>query len=226
MISEDIKEKMKKLAAREAMKFLKDDIIVGLGTGSTARYAIEFIAENEFDVICVATSKESERLAISLGLRVMSPNEVEYVDITIDGADEVDKEGNLIKGYGGALTREKIIAKMSKEEIIIVDETKLVQWLGQKGKLPVEILSFGWKHTMKALESYGRPTLRKVGKKPFITDNGNYIVDLSIDRVNDPKKWEVEINSIPGVVENGIFTGLATKIIVAYRDGKVRIFEL
>jgi len=225
MISENIKEKMKKLAAREAMRFLKDNIIVGLGTGSTARYAIEFIAENGFDVVCVATSKESERLAVSLGLRVIDPCEVEYVDITIDGADEVDKEGNLIKGYGGALTREKIIAKMSKEEIIIVDETKLVEWLGQKGKLPVEILSFGWKHTMKTLENYGVPVLRKIGEKPFITDNGNYVVDINIEKIDNPKKWELELNSIPGVVENGIFTGIATKIIVAYRDGKVRIIE-
>jgi len=217
---------MKKNAAIEAVKLVKDGMVVGLGTGSTASFAIRFLAEKDLDITCVATSKRSEELARSFGLNVVDPNAVDYVDITIDGADEVDMHGNLIKGYGGALTREKIIARMSKEEVIIVDETKVVEFLGQKGVLPVEILPFGWKHTIKLLRRYGDPVLRVVNSRPYITDNGNYIVDLRIKRIENPREFEVEINSLPGVVENGLFVDLATRIIIAYKDLTVRTLEV
>ncbi|HDJ51143.1 MAG TPA: ribose-5-phosphate isomerase RpiA [Thermoprotei archaeon] len=216
-------ELMKRRAAEEAVKLVKNGMIVGLGTGSTAAHAIRLLAKRNLDIICVATSKSSEELAKSLGLKVVDVNDVDYVDITIDGADEVDPQGNLIKGYGGALTREKIVAKMSKEEIIIVDETKLVTFLGQRGKLPIEVIPFGWKHTARELSKYGKASLRILGSEPYITDNGNYIIDLNVGRIEDPVEMESKLNSIPGVVENGLFIGLATVIIVAHSDLRVDI---
>ena len=138
------------------------------------------------------------------------------IDLTIDGADEVNPKLNLIKGGGGALTREKIVAYHSKKEIIVIDETKIVKILGVNFPLPVEVVKFGWMSTKAALEEFGcNVELRKVmGNEPFITDNSNYILDCEFDRIEDPEALEKEINNIPGVVENGLFIGLVDEVIV------------
>jgi ribose 5-phosphate isomerase A len=151
-------------------------------------------------------------------------DEVGVCDITIDGADEVDPQLNLIKGMGGALLREKIIAFSSVQEIIVVDDSKMVKTLGIKSPLPVELLPFGHTKTMQALESLGCRTSLKGGERPFITDNGNYIAECRFTGIDDPELLEAEIDLIPGVVENGLFVEMATKVIVADDEG-VRIIE-
>jgi ribose 5-phosphate isomerase A len=142
------------------------------------------------------------------------------IDVTIDGADEVDPNLNLIKGMGGALFREKIVASASKTEVIVVDPSKMVEILGTKSPLPVEVSSFGWKICFKKLEELGcSPSLRKKGEETLISDNGNYIIDCTFDKIDDPKTLESLINNIPGVIENGLFLGLTDLVIMGAEDG-------
>jgi ribose 5-phosphate isomerase A len=146
------------------------------------------------------------------------------IDVTIDGADEVDSNLNLIKGGGGALTREKIIAYHSKKVIIVVDETKIVKGLGCDSFLPVEVTKFGWSATKKAIESLGcTGELRKIMDEAFITDNQNYIIDCDFGKIADPEALEKEINNIPGVLENGLFIGLADEVIVGSKQGMMTL---
>src|SRR4030095_1356809 len=167
----------KRIAAEKAVEFVKDGMIVGLGTGSTAYFAIQKLGQRVkegLSIKAIATSNQSEELAKELGITLLSFAEIETIDITIDGADEVDERWNLIKGGGGALLREKIVASASKQLIIIVDESKLSQHLGSF-PLPVEIVKFGFEMTMKKLQKLGaEPVLRKSNGQAYQTDNGNY----------------------------------------------------
>lgn len=212
--------KAKRAAAEKAVSYIGDNMIVGLGTGSTASYAIQLIgqkAANGVKIQAVPTSLETERLAKENNIPLLF--EFEQIDVTIDGADEVDESGNLIKGGGGALTREKIVAAASKKEIIIVDGTKLVPTLG-RFPLPVEGLPFGWKFVQKQLQSLGcEAKLRRKGEEVLITDNQNYIFDCMFNHISNPKELAMRINSIPGVVENGLFVGLTDLVIVGRADG-------
>ncbi|MFQ5707168.1 MAG: ribose-5-phosphate isomerase RpiA [bacterium] len=211
----------KKAAAEKAVAHIREHMTVGLGTGSTTRFAIQILGQkvrDGFNIQGVPTSLESERLAKELNIPLLS--EFEHVDLTIDGADEVDRRGNLIKGGGGALTREKIVAAASNQEIIIVDETKLVQYLG-RCPLPVEVLPFGWKFVQKKLQALGcEARLRKDQDRVFITDNQNYILDCSFKRIESPAGLVQTINNLPGVVEAGLFIGLTDKVIVGHPDGQ------
>ena len=215
-------EELKKIAAHEAVKEIKDGMIVGLGTGSTAKYAViklgEMVKEG-IEIVGIATSLRSEKLAKEVGIKVADINEYEEIDITIDGADQVDTKKNLIKGGGGALLREKIVASCSKKEIIVVDESKLVE--NFSFPLPVEVVKFGWRHTADKLSKLNfEPKLRE----NFVTDNGNLILDCSYDRLSPNfSEMEKEINAIAGVVENGLFIGLADEIIVGTKEGVKRI---
>ena len=215
-------EELKKIAAHEAVKEIKDGMIVGLGTGSTAKYAIiklgEMVKEG-IEIVGIATSLRSEKLAKEVGIKVADINEYEEIDITIDGADQVDTKKNLIKGGGGALLREKIVASCSKKEIIVVYESKLVE--NFSFPLPVEVVKFGWRHTADKLSKLNfEPKLRE----NFVTDNGNIILDCSYDRLSPNfSEMEKEINAIAGVVENGLFIGLADEIIVGTKEGVKRI---
>ena len=147
-------------------------------------------------------------------------NENPEIDLTIDGADEVDSRLNLIKGGGGALTREKIIAYYSKKEIIVIDDSKVVKILGIDFPLPVEVVKYGWASTKKTLEKFGcNVELRKIMDEPFITDNSNYILDCEFERIEEPEQLEKEINNIPGVVENGLFIDLVDEVIVGSKQG-------
>jgi len=220
-------DEQKHLAAVAAIEFVEPKMIVGLGSGSTSEFAIRLLAQKVrqgLTISCVPTSIAIQRLALRLRLPLMKElHDFTKVDLTIDGADEVDPQFNLIKGGGGALTREKIVASRSSRQIIIVDEKKLVDKLG-KFPVPVEALPFGWKSTMEILRGFGaRAKLRaaiKIGK-PFISDNGNYILDCAFGAILDPADLEEKIKSIAGVVESGLFIGLADLVLVGRSDGTV-----
>ena len=214
---------MKKLSAENAVEQIEDGMIIGLGTGSTVKYAIKklgVLVRNGLSIQGIPTSGQTKKLAIQENIPLTSLSEHPEIDLTIDGADEVDSDLNLIKGGGGALTREKIIAFHSKRLIIVVDDSKVVKSLGIDFPLPVEVVKFEWKATKRSLETFGcNVQLRKIMEDPFITDNGNYILDCEFDRIANPEQLEQDINMIPGVVENGLFIGLAHKVIVGSTQG-------
>lgn len=219
---------MKRIAAEAAVDgYVKDGMKVGLGTGSTAYFAIRRIAqlvtENGYDLTCVATSVRSEEIAKGMGVTVVDLDEVDKLDVTIDGADEIDPRMNLIKGLGGALLREKIVAAATVREIIVADGSKLVDTLGTRAPLPVEVLRFGAEHTRFALARQGcEPTLRMDGDAPFVTDGGNLIYDCRFpDGIANPYFLESRIDVIPGVVENGLFLNMTAEALVCDPEGNV-----
>ncbi|MCD6370954.1 MAG: ribose-5-phosphate isomerase RpiA [Thermoplasmata archaeon] len=215
-------EEMKRKAGEKAAEYIKDGMVVGLGTGSTVKYTILKLGEmvrNGLEIVGVPTSRRTEELARSLGIKLGDLNDYDSIDITVDGADEVDEKLNLIKGGGGALLREKMIAYASKYEVIVVDERKVKEFLGEF-PLPVEIVKFGYRRTLRNLESLGcRAELRMKDGEIYITDNGNYIVDCKFGKIEEPEKLEREIDRIPGVVEIGLFINLANEVIVGKKDG-------
>lgn len=216
----------KQLAAYRAVEYIQDGMIVGLGTGSTAFWAIEYTAQRVaagLKITAVATSEDTAGKARERGIEITPFDEVPYVDVDIDGADEADKDLNLIKGGGGALLREKIVASASRQFIVIADESKLVEKLG-KFPLPVEVVIFGLEHTTRALQSLGcKTTLRTTpGGVPFITDNNNYILDCHFEVIPNAPELEKKINAITGVVDNGLFINMAERVIVGCNDGTVK----
>lgn len=214
---------MKRIAAEKAVELIEEGMIVGLGTGSTVKYALKKIGERVSDglhIQGIPTSNQTKKLALKYNIPLTSLAEHPEIDLTIDGADELDSDLNVIKGGGGALTREKIIAFHSKKVVIIADDSKVVKSLGIDFPLPVEIVKFSWEATKKSLEAFEcECTLRKIFDDPFITDNGNYIIDCEFDRISEPEQLEQEMNMIPGVVENGLFIGLADKAIIGSTQG-------
>jgi ribose 5-phosphate isomerase A len=221
-------DKSKKLAAERAIEFIQDGQIVGLGTGSTARFAIEGIAakvRDGFKVTGVPTSIATERMARGLGIPLTNLNEVPAIDITIDGADEVDGSMNMIKGGGGALTREKLVALASTKRVIIVDDRKLVSTLGESWPVPVEVLEFAWTRSAMMLNALGCTSeLRRIADKPFETDNGNYILDCRFGPISDPAEMEKSIKLIPGVIECGLFVAIADVLVIGF-DDRVEVRE-
>ncbi|RLF27915.1 MAG: ribose 5-phosphate isomerase A [Thermoplasmata archaeon] len=214
---------MKKKAAEKAVEYVEDGMIVGLGTGSTVAYTIKKLGEKigeGLKITGIPTSMQTKKLAAEYGIPLADLNEYTEIDLTIDGADEVDSNLDLIKGGGGALTREKIVAYHSKKEIIVIDETKIVKGLGCDFPVPVEVIKYGWQNTKKAVEKLGcKAELRRIMDEVYITDNSNYILDCDFGRIEDPEQLEQEINNIPGVVENGLFIDLADEVIVGSRQG-------
>ncbi|MFD1954704.1 ribose-5-phosphate isomerase RpiA [Paenibacillus thailandensis] len=220
---------LKKLAADEAVKLIEDGMTVGLGTGSTAYWAIMGIGErvkNGLNIRAVATSEASDRLARELNIPIVPFSEVETIDVTIDGADESDHSLNLIKGGGGALLREKIVASSSKRLVIIADESKVVERLG-KFPLPVDVVPFAVELTLRKLAALGcEPKLRrKEDGELFKTDNGNYVADCSFGAIADPAALHDQLNNIAGVVDNGLFIGMADMVIVGHQDGTVSVLK-
>ncbi len=217
---------LKEIAAASAVKLIKDGQIVGLGTGSTMRYALKEIArriyENELEILCIPSSLDTQFLAVESGIPLTSLEEHQSIDIALDGADEVDGNLNLIKGGGAAHTREKIIARHAKKFIVIIDESKIKEKLIMP--VPVEVLPFAWKVVEKELKKLkGISKLRKAESKagPVITDNGNFILDVDFGEIRNPKKLEGEINAISGVIENGIFAGMASEVHVGTKKGVI-----
>ncbi|MGM0500732.1 MAG: ribose-5-phosphate isomerase RpiA [Bacillota bacterium] len=220
--------KAKKLTGEKAAEYIEDGMIIGLGTGSTAYYAIKKVGEMVRDglkIKAVPTSKETAELAAEEGIELVELADVESLDLTIDGADEVDPDFNLIKGGGGALLREKIVASATEKLIIVVDESKLVKHLGAF-HLPVEITPFSWQYTQRMIEKFSCSSeLRKKDGEIYVTDNGNYILDCDFGKIEDPLKISVELNKLPGVVENGIFAEMAELVVVGYNDGHIEVLD-
>jgi len=224
-------EELKRAVARRALEFVEDDMVVGLGTGSTTAYFIEYlgklIMEEELeDVYGVPTSYQSRLLAIENGIPVVGLDEVDAIDIAVDGADEVDPHLNLIKGRGAALTMEKIIEYRAGTFLVLVDESKLVERLGEKMPVPLEVIPTAWRAIAEEVEVFNAEAeLRMASKKdgPVITDNGNFILDVRFHHIEDPLDLEIELNNIPGVVENGIFADIADIVLVGTEDGVKRM---
>lgn len=214
----------KRLAAQRAVEYVQDGMIVGLGTGSTVYYAIHALGEKVkkgFQIKAIATSIRSDAIARELGIPLVGFNQIDQIDLTIDGADEVDPDWNLIKGGGGALLREKIVAAASKQLIIIVDESKVVSRLGNFS-LPIEVIPFGYELLFNKFTALGfNPELRMENNKPYLTDNGNYILDCRLESIEQPAKLHNQINSIVGVVDNGLFIDYVSRVIVGYSDNTV-----
>jgi len=219
----------KKLAAEKAVEFVKDNMIVGLGTGSTAFFAIQKIGERikeGLKIRAVASSLASAELAKMAGIPLAGMTEIKNIDVTIDGADEVDEHFNVTKGGGGALTREKILAFNSKLFVVIVDESKLSKKLG-RFPVAVEVIPFGFNLALLHLEKLGsKAMVRQKGDQLFKTDNGNWIVDCQFKEINNPEELNAAINSIPGVIESGLFSNkIIHSVIVGYEDGKTKILK-
>lgn len=214
----------KQRAGEKAAEYVRDGMVVGLGTGSTAYFAIEKIGRlvtQGLRIRGVPTSEQSRTLAMASHIPLVDFDAVDRIDLTIDGADEIDPAFNLTKGGGGALLREKIVASVSDVEIIVADETKCVPHLGAF-PLPVEVVPFGWQATLKKLAALGcAPVLRQRNGKPFTTDNGNHIIDCDFVHIEHPPELEEKIKAICGVVECGLFIGLAHRIIIGKTDGGV-----
>ncbi|WP_188499158.1 ribose-5-phosphate isomerase RpiA [Pullulanibacillus pueri] len=208
----------KRRVGEAAAAYIEEGMTVGLGTGSTVYFTIhklaQLIKEKGLVVQTVSTSKQTTTLATSLGILVRDLNEVAHVDLTIDGCDEFDSALCGIKGGGGALLFEKIVAKASDKNIWVGDSSKAVSQLGEF-PLPVEVLPFGFKHTLKKFqEAELNPVLRLTSDgKTYYTDSGNFIVDLHLKKINDPKALSSWLNAIPGVIENGLFIDVADKVI-------------
>ena len=218
----------KRNAAERAVDYIHDGMIVGLGTGSTAYWAIQKLGsrvQEGLNIKAIATSIQSEELAKKLGIPIITFSEINEIDITIDGADEVDLNLHMIKGGGGALLREKIVAAASKQFIVVVDESKLVNCLGTF-PLPIEIVKFGFEATIKKLQLLEcEPRLRKIENKVYVTDNDNYIVDCHFNRIEKPEELHNRLNLLPGIVDNGLFVNMTRKVIVGYRNGEIKELE-
>lgn len=220
-------QKIKQAVGFESSLLVKDGMLVGLGTGSTATCFIESLGKRcreGLKIEAIATSNRSTELARSLGIPIVEMDKISKIDLTIDGADEIDGEMRLLKGGGGALLREKIIASSSKEMVVIVDESKCVKRLGAFG-LPVEIVPFCYNTTLKKINDLGLyGTLRKSKDGSiYTTDNYNYIYDIQFHPVcENPEKTNLEIRNIVGVVETGFFFNIAKRVIIGYSDGSVK----
>ena len=220
---------LKQAAGENACEHVCNGMTVGLGTGSTAYYAIrklgQRVREEGLDILGIPTSIQSDGLAKEFGVPLTTLAKNPVVDVTIDGADEVDPSLNLIKGMGGALLREKMIAQATKMQIIVIDDSKLVEVLGTRSPLPVEVVQFEWEHTARRLEKMGgEPVLRKKDDVPYITDNQNYILDVRFKSIEDPQGLEAKLLATAGVVETGLFLGLTKMVICASPEG-IRVIE-
>ncbi|AIQ46842.1 ribose 5-phosphate isomerase [Paenibacillus sp. FSL R7-0273] len=219
---------VKQLAAEKAVEYVQDGMKVGLGTGSTAYWAIRKLGERVKEglrIIAVATSQASEDQARELGIPLAAFGDIDSLDLTIDGADELDGSLQLIKGGGGALLREKIVAMGSTRMIVVADESKAVKTLG-KFPLPVEIVPFAWEWTVAKLEKLGcRPELRRSGEELYRTDNGNYIADCHFEAIASAPELAERLQGISGVVDHGLFIGIASMAIIGKQDGSIEIIE-
>lgn len=220
--------KLKIEAARAALVLVKDGMKIGIGTGSTANEFVRLLAEKVADglsIIGVPTSKKTAALCRELSIPLTTLEETPQLDLTIDGADEVDNDLNLIKGGGGALLREKIVACASREMIVIADASKLVPVLGEF-PLPVEVNPFGLNTTeiaveaiLKSVNAQGKIELRMKDDKPFVTDGGHFILDTFFGRIPDPNEVSENLLEVPGVVQHGLFLSIASQVFIAGNDG-------
>ncbi|MBF2501999.1 ribose-5-phosphate isomerase RpiA [Listeria marthii] len=219
----------KKIAGEKACEWIKDGMIVGLGTGSTVYYTIEKLGDmvaKGLQITGVATSEETAKQAEKLGISLKSLNDVTEIDVTIDGADEIDADFQGIKGGGGALLREKMVANASLKNIWVVSEEKLVRDLGEF-PLPLEVIPFGWKQIQRELEKEDIETnLRKQSSgEVYVTNNGNYILDIVNQTFTDTAMWQEKLAQIPGVVEHGLFLDYVDMIICGKANGEIELIK-
>jgi ribose 5-phosphate isomerase A len=219
-------DELKQAAAEAAAALVESGMVVGLGTGSTTVFAIrrigELVASGQLvEIVGIPTSRDSEQLARDVGIPLTTLADHPTIDLTIDGADEVDPVWNIIKGAGGALLHEKVVAQASLREVIIVDDTKLVAQLGSTRALPVEVLQFAWKPEEEYLTDLGAEVVlrRHPDGSTFVTDEGNWIFDCTFHGIADPERLAAQLSRRAGVVEHGIFLGLATDVVVASPQG-------
>jgi len=217
-------EDLKKAAALKAVEFIRDGMVVGLGTGSTAKHMVIALGEKVragMTLRGVPTSKETAALARQQGITLIDADNTWVIDIAIDGADQVDPGFNLIKGGGGALLNEKIVAASAKQFIVLVDYTKQVPVLGGSFPLPIEVVPFGWGSTAREIEALtqSRVVLRERNGSPFYTEAGHVILDAHLPRIDNPRNVEIALNMIPGVVETGLFVGRTDLLIVGTPTG-------
>ncbi len=223
------REGAKKRAALEAVKHVREGFLVGLGSGTTIAYAIQEIGKKirqGLQVLGVPTSHQALMLAVSCDIPLTTLDEHPKLDVAIDGADQVDGELNLIKGMGGALMREKVVASAAKQFVVVADETKLVEKLGTNHPIPVEVLPFALSTVVARVEELGGKAVLREGKRkvgPVVTDNGNFILDVKFGAVDDLTKLDVAVKSIPGVLETGLFLGMADVVYLGKQDGVVRL---
>jgi len=230
-------DRAKYAAARRAVDFVEDGMKLGLGTGSTAAWMVRALAErakNEsLRLTCVPTSVRTADLGRELGLNIVSLEEAGWLDLTIDGTDEFDADLTLIKGGGGAHLMEKIVATASDKMIVITDASKEVKTLGSF-PLPVEVVPFGWQASrmlieelLNAMDVMGtQASLRMNGSRSYVTDEGNYILDLSLGRIGNPRQLSLALNQVPGVVENGLFIDICDAVVIGYGDGKIELRDI
>ena len=230
-------DKAKFVCAKRAAQFVESGMKVGLGTGSTAAWLVrclgEMVREDGLRIKGVPTSTRTAELARQVGIEVVSLDEAKWLDLTIDGADEFDAEFNLIKGGGGALLQEKIVATASDRMVVIADIGKEVETLG-KFPLPIEVIPFGWQttqalveETLVSMDVLGRDsTLRMNGDVPFVTDEGNHILDLHLKRIGNARQLALILNQMPGVVENGLFVDICDAVVLGYGDGRVEVRDI
>ena len=223
MLTQDaIKQKLGIYAA----DFIKQDMLIGLGTGSTVYYLLKELSKRKqqgLNFTAVCTSLQTQNILQQEGINYVSLDEVETLQLAIDGADEVDINGNLIKGGGGALLQEKIVESNADDLIIIVDEKKAVQTLGAF-PLPVEVITFGWKQVQQKIQNTYSVTanLREKEGKVYLTDHRHYILDCYFNSIRNPAQLNTDLHLTPGVVETGLFVNMATKIIIGYADGTIK----
>jgi ribose 5-phosphate isomerase A len=230
-------DKAKYVAARRAVDFVENGMKLGLGTGSTAAWMVRCLAERVRDeglkVVGVPTSRRTAELATELGVPITTMDDVKWLDLTIDGADEFDPNLNLIKGGGAALLQEKIVATASDRMIVIADAAKEVAQLGAF-PLPVEVVAFGWQttkalieETLFSLDVLGRDvSLRMSKSNPLRTDENNFILDLNLKRIGNPRQLALVLNQIPGVVENGLFIDICDIVVIGHGDGRVTVRDI
>jgi ribose 5-phosphate isomerase A len=223
------KDQLKAAAAEAASHLVEDGMVVGLGTGTTAAFLVSSLGKRVRDglrIVAMPTSEATRAHAIAEGIAVVGFADHTRIDLTIDGADEVATGSlDLIKGAGGALLREKIVASASDRMVVIADGSKLVDRLGEGCRLPVEIVPFGWEATMRRLRDRSRDVrLRRDGQgAPFVTDGGHYIADCDVGKLGTPAKFESDLNAIVGVIETGLFVGIATEAFIADASGVRRL---
>jgi ribose 5-phosphate isomerase A len=221
----DTKDELKRQAAYSAAEYVESGMVIGLGTGSTTRFALERIGELLAqgalrDIVGIPSSRQTEKVAHERGIPLTSFDMHPKIDLTIDGADEIDPSLNLIKGGGGALLREKVLAQASNRNIIIVDEGKLSPQLGTLWALPVEVIPFALRTEEDYLKSLGSTVERRQDARDlFLTDENNVILDARFGPISNPEDLAVQLNGRAGIVEHGLFIGLATEVIVAGEEG-------
>ena len=222
----------KEAAARYAAGLVEEGMVVGLGSGSTAALFVRALGERVragLRIVGVPTSQATADLARAEGISLTTLEEQPHLDLDVDGADAVDPALDLLKGLGGALLREKIVAAAAARFVVIVDESKLVTALSQTALVPVEVIPFGWLRTAAALERLGATVARRARRdapaEPFVTDGGHYVLDCRFADLSDPMATGAQIKALTGVVDHGLFIGLATEAIVGHADGRVRVLR-